>query len=38
MGEWCVTGVAFWSIISLIGGLSISGSALCSQVLNMLEA
>jgi len=27
MGEWCATGVAFGSIISLMGGLSISGSA-----------
>ena len=27
MGEWCATGVAFGLIISLIGGLSISGSA-----------
>ena len=38
MGEWCAVGVAFGSIISLIGGLSISGSAWCSQVLNVLEA
>ena len=27
IGEWCAMGVAFGSIISLIGGLSISGSA-----------
>ena len=37
MGEWWAVGVAFRSMISLIGGLSISGKGWCSQVLNVLD-
>ena len=37
MGEWWAVGMAFGSMIGLIGGLSISGKGWCSQVLNVLD-
>ena len=37
MGEWWTVGIACGSIISLIGGPSMSGRVWCSQVLKVLE-